>query len=335
MKQSDLAEVLEVAIEDGDNLLIVGSPGIGKTDLVSQACSRLGVDLILTHPVTADETVYRGLPFAEPDAEYARWLPYGDLHRLMKAKKKTVFFLDDLGQAKQEVQAAIMQLLLSGSINGHRIDRSLVSFIACTNRPEDMAGVKMILEPVKSRFVIINLEVDVDDWCDWALRDGLPSELISFIRFRPELLHNFTPSNTIENSPNPRNVAICGKIQQGRYPRHNWLELFTGKCGRGWAIEYLGFLKTAGDLPSPTHVIREPDKVPIPEEPATCYALTAAVAAHATPRNCARVVKFANRLSMEYAVRMMKDAALRVPRITETKAFIAWSVKNQHLVGLS
>ncbi len=331
MKQSELEKVLDRAIPGGDNLLIVGPPGIGKTDLVFQACARLGVDLIVTHPVTADETVYRGLPFADPSAEYANWLPYGDLHQLMKATEKTVFFLDDLGQAKREVQAAVMQLVLSGRINGHRVDPSLVTFIACTNRPEDKSGVQMILEPVKSRFVIVNLEADVDDWCGWAVREKLPAELIAFIRWRPDLLHAFKPTRAVENTPNPRNVAVCGKLQQGGYPRKFWLDLFTGKCGQGWAVEYLGFMDNMEDLPDPDLALKHPEKIKIPEKPAARYALTAAVASRAHTRNCARLVRFANRLPEEFAVRLMKDAMLRVPRIAETRAFIRWSVEHQHL----
>lgn len=212
MRAKNLSEFLEFSIQNHFPVLIKGKPGIGKSDIVAQACNKLDVDLIISHPVVSDPTDFKGLPFPGEDG-IAHFLPFGDLHSLVTATKETVFFLDDLGQAPASVQAACMQLLLARRINGHKVSDN-VTFIAATNRREDRAAVNGLLEPVKSRFAsIVELEVNTDDWIQWALNNNMPTELISFIQFRPELLDNFEPSKDIINSPMPRTVAYVGKMQ--------------------------------------------------------------------------------------------------------------------------
>ena len=333
MKPSVLKEILVKAFQSRHPVLITGAPGIGKSDITAQAAEEAKADLILSHPVVSDPTDYKGFPFAV-DSEHAEFLPFGDLRSLMTAKKSTVFFLDDLGQARPAVQASLMQLVLGGRVNGHYINKEKVSFVAATNRPEDLAGVQSILEPVKSRFILVDLQVDVDDFCRWALDKGnsIPPEVVAFIRFRPELLHSFTPSREIKNSPCPRAVAKCGSIMTAGYPEETWFEMFGGCCGEGFSTEFIAFLKIFRSLPDPKYAIAHPNKVDIPDDPATLYAFTGAVAAQATDRNFNGIVILANRLPDEFNVRLVTDALLRDKSLTKTQPFRDWFVDHQDVI---
>src|SRR6266853_4045336 len=42
--------------------LIKGQPGVGKSDIVEQACAAIGADLIFSHPAVSDPTDYKGMP---------------------------------------------------------------------------------------------------------------------------------------------------------------------------------------------------------------------------------------------------------------------------------
>ena len=255
VKPSVLKEVLVKAFQSRHNVLVTGAPGIGKSDLTAQAADEAKARLLVSHPVVSDPTDFKGYPFPVADKKYADFLPFGDLLALMKAESLTVMFFDDLGQARPAVQASLMQLVLGGRINGHTISKEHVVFVGATNRAEDLAGVQSILEPVKSRFIIVELDVDLDDWCKWAIESHIPAQLTAFIRWRPELLHQFTPSREIKNSPSPRSVAKVAGIMTGGYPEPTWHELFTGCCGEGFATEFLAFLKIYNSLPDPAYVV--------------------------------------------------------------------------------
>ncbi len=57
-----LKQALLIAIKSHLPILIKGRPGVGKTDIVSQACQEAKARLIISHPVVSDPTDYKGLP---------------------------------------------------------------------------------------------------------------------------------------------------------------------------------------------------------------------------------------------------------------------------------
>ena len=137
MKPSELSKILEQLVLAQEPFLLVGSPGVGKTEIVQQVAASLGVRCIVTHPVVDDPVDYKGLPGIVPSESgpRAEFLPFGDLAQLMSASEPTLVLMDDLGQATPAVQAAIMQLVLARRINGHAISEH-VTFAAATNRRE-------------------------------------------------------------------------------------------------------------------------------------------------------------------------------------------------------
>ena len=332
MKPSQLKTLLAKAIPAHAPVLIKGAPGIGKTDVVTQACAEAGADLLVSHPVVSDPIDFKGMPWINSQTGQAEFLPFGDLRALIEAEKNTVFFLDDLGQAPPTVQAAAMQLILARRINGHHVSPA-VTFIAATNRKQDKAAVSGILEPVKSRFAtIIELTPDLEDWVSWALQAGLPIELIAFIRFRPGLLHAFTPSADITNSPWPRTVSNVGKLMTLGLTADLEFEAYSGAAGEGFAAEFMGFLQIFRRLPNPDSVLLNPESADVPTDPATLYALTGALARKASENTMDRLCRYAYRLPAEFSVLMIRDAVRQDQQVTNTRAFIEWASKNQDVL---
>ncbi len=331
MRAKQLKETIKFSINNKYPLLIKGAPGIGKTDIVAQACLETGTELIVSHPVVSDPTDFKGLPFPNKEGTAAKFLPFGDLLRLIKADRPTVFFLDDLGQASSSVQAAAMQLLLARRINGHKVSDKVI-FLAATNRRQDRAAVQGILEPVKSRFAaILELEVNIDDWVEWAIENDMPIELIAFIRFRP-ILHDFKPTAEIINTPNPRTVAAVGMMMNAGLPKDSEYEMISGAAGEGFAAEFLSFLKIYRDLPDIDKLIADPDKADVPDEPSTLFAVCGALSAKANKKNFGNIIKFTDRLPGEFQVLLIKDAIKRNKGLANTKEFSVWAIKHSDVI---
>ncbi len=332
MKASQLKETLAYAIKNKLPVLIKGAPGTGKSDLVAQACHEAGADLIISHPVVSDPTDYKGLPFPVADKDEATFLPFGDLLRLIRAEKPTVFFLDDLGQAPASVQSAVMQLILARRVNGHSVSEHVV-FLAATNRREDKAGVMGILEPVKSRFAaIVELEVDVDDWVTWAFREEMPAELIAFIRYRPHLLHDFKPTADIVNTPSPRTVAYVGTMMKNGLPEDLTYELIAGAAGEGFATELIGFLNIFRDLPDIPTLIKNPEKAVVPEELSLLFAICGALVQQANRKNFGHILSYAERIPPEFQVLLVNDAQRRNQALSSCPAFAQWAIDHYDIV---
>lgn len=341
MKPSEIFSYLRFAITNREPVLVVGTPGIGKTDIIEQVCQDLKARLIVSHPVTSDPTDLKGIPalVTENGEQIAKFLPFNDLYELVTAKELTVFFLDDLGQAPQSVQAAAMQLFLARRINGHILSDNVV-ILAATNRREDQAGVQGILEPLKGRTTIIHLTPDEEDWFKWARSKGLPEELIAFVNWRKyegrSVLYEFKPSKDMSNSPTPRNIASCGIQMLKGLPKNLEFEVFMGRVGEGVASEICHFLTICRELPDPEWVIANPEKAKIPTKPDIKFALISSIIGRAKKENFDNIIKFANRLENEFSVLLVKNCVSKNPSLSDTssKLFTEWCLLHREIILL-
>jgi hypothetical protein len=327
MNAVQLRELLKKTIPAGLPVLIKGAPGVGKSDIVAQVAAELKYNLIISHPVVSDPTDFKGMPHVKDGK--ADFLPFGDLRQLIEAKKPTIAFLDDLGQAPAVVQAAAMQLILARQVNGKRISDKVV-FIAATNRRQDKAGVTGILEPVKSRFAtIVELTPTSDEWIQWAFDNGMPAELIGFINFRPSMLTEGAATTDIVNHPCPRTIAYAGKLISLGIDD---VETLAGAVGEGCAIELIGFLRVFKQLPNISAILTDPEKAIVPTDPAAQYAVVSALVETITEDNAHRVLKYGSRLPADFSVLLVRDSIRKCPEIQNTTAFIKWASEHKDVL---
>jgi hypothetical protein len=331
MGPKELGRVLEKCVEHKEPVLIKGAPGVGKTDVVEQVSEKTGMDLIVLHPVVSDPTDFKGMPAIVEfnDKKRAVFLPFGELRKMMSAKKPTIVFLDDLGQAPNLVQAACMQLLLARQINGKKISDDIV-FVAATNRRQDRAAVTGILEPVKSRFTtILEMQPEKDDWIEWALTHDMPEKIVGFVNFRPNLLMTEEATSEIVNHPSPRTIAAAGRlINMGLTS----LEVLSGAVGQGCAVELVGFIKVFDELPNPQAILIDPDSVEVPKDPSALYAITAALVGLATKDSFGRVLRFGKRMPIEYTTLLVRDSLRKDGKLANNKAFIEWCSQHNDIL---
>jgi len=358
MRAKKLMEYLVFSFETNkEPVLIKGAPGVGKSDIVKQAAAKvrweefyrnftgykspelltkiasktIGAKLIISHPVVADPTDYKGLPFVVNNE--AEFLPFGELKQLIYAEEPTIFFLDDLGQATPAVQSAVMQLLLARRINGHKISDHVV-FVGATNRREDRANVGGILEPVKGRFKggIIELEPHLEDWCKWAWENNMPSQLISYLQFRPKQLFNFNPTRDIENSPNPRTNEGVGNAINNNVPTDLRFEVVKGIAGETYAIEFEAYLKVFMTLPSIHEIESNPHSALVPTEISAKFAAMGLISDAMNQKNVGAFITYLQRLGDEMLIAAMKNAAMKNPAICATQDFINFGVKYSEIL---
>jgi hypothetical protein len=323
-----LAMFIDAAIGARLPFLVAGPPGCGKSNIIEQGAERANAECMVMHPVTSDPTDFKGLPWVTKDG--AKFLAFSDLMRLIKAEAPLLCFLDDLGQAPESVQAAAMQLLLKRMIGEHKVS-DFVTFAAATNRRGDRAGVRGILEPVKSRFVtILHLATNIREWRKWASASGKIEPIVqAFLNFKPALLHEFIPSAEMTNSPSPRSWESLSRILtafKGSIPRDIEFQTIEGAVGKGAAIEFTAFSRTWASMIDPDLILTTPKTAPIPDETSSMYAVSAAIAARVEKQSMGRYCTYLERLidhgSGEFAALSLKQALARNPELCNTPGYI-------------
>jgi hypothetical protein len=189
-----------------------------------------------------------------------------------------------------------------------------------------MAGVSTILEPVKSRWdTIIELTADTESWKHWALNHDMPPELIGFIDLRPDLLSAFVATRDLTNSPCPRTVHAVGKwVKSGLVD----IEVLSGAAGEAFAAEFIGFMRTYKSMPDLDTIKNSPSVAALPQDPATHFAICAALTYHADATVFPAFLTYIQRLASEWQTRAMRDMIIKHPDLKSTATFVQWAAAN-------
>jgi len=107
MNPAAAQDILRRTVPAGLPVLLVGAPGVGKTAIVQALAEELDYRLVVSHPVTADPTDFRGLPWMVDG--HACFLPIGDLARLSELDgQRGIWLIDDLGHIMLKVTGYVM-----------------------------------------------------------------------------------------------------------------------------------------------------------------------------------------------------------------------------------
>jgi len=329
MRPSLLSDTLKDLISINRTVAIEGAPGGGKTTLVQSVTEALGLHYVERHlptmlvedfgiPVIGGET----LRYMIPD-----WFPavgsrYDD-------GRGGVLCFDDRNQAPANIQKVLANICQARTLHGAEMPDGW-QVISTGNRQSDRAGANRVLSHLRNRETVLELETHLDDWTGWALRNGVKPEVVSFLRFRPNLLHDFDAQR--DQNATPRSWVEGVSDVLGTVPAEAEFECFKGAVGEGAAAEFVGYVRIFRKLPNPDAILLNPTTSDVPSDPATLYALSGALAQRATEANLERVCQYVERMPAEFSVLTVSYAARRDPDLANTQAFTQWSLKHQDVL---
>lgn len=318
------------------NLLFTGIPGIGKTALIKLVAKELQHNLIIFHPVISDPTDFKGLPWLFVDANGVQrcvFVPFEQLEALINAKVPTICFLDDFGQAPEAVQAACMQLLHGGNLAGKKIS-DMVTFVACTNRKQDRAGVGVILEPIKSRFHgIFELVPEIEPFLRYLMSKKHSPALIAFMRHRPEWINGgedgWKPIADIANQPCPRTIEHLGDVIRMGFDKVTAASVYQGAVGPAMANEYFQFEQLATRIPDIDVVLKNPNAAGAPETEELCYAMIGALHSRMDRSNLGNIYTYIQKhFTIELQAVFHWDVESYDKNLAHHQAYIHWAKVN-------
>ena len=335
------AEIVRKFITAKQNILLTGAPGIGKTALIKLLAKQLAHALVIFHPVISDPTDFKGMPWVFQDAngkQQAVFVPFDQLEALINATGPTICFLDDFGQAAEAVQAACMQLLHGGSLAGKSISKH-VTFVACTNRKQDRAGVSAILEPVKSRFHgIFELVPELEPFLAHLIKEKHNPVLVAFMRHRPDWLvggeDGWKPINDIANQACPRTIEHLGDCIKMGFDKVASATVYQGAVGKAMGNEFFSFEQLATRIPDMDVVLANPLNAEKPATQEICYAMIGALHSRMDRRNLGNIYKYITlHFSKELQAVFHWDIESYNKGLTHHEAYIKWSQKHGDMLS--
>jgi hypothetical protein len=308
-------------------LCIEGPPGGGKTTIVHEAARDLGVPCIERHmPTMLVEDFGILFPNGDDRLHYKLpdWFPIRG-----KAPERGILLFDDRNQAGPDLQKVLANICQARTLHGVPMPDGWM-VVSTGNRQVDRAGANRVLSHLRNRETVLELETHLDDWTQWAVDHGVHPMVVSFIRFRPGLLHDFDPHR--DQNATPRSWVEGVSAVLGKVPSEAEYECFKGAVGEGAAAEFVGFARIFRSLPDLDAVLRNPRTASVPTDPATLYAIAGGLAHRATETNFDHFVEYTNRIPPEFGVLAMSMACRRNPDLARTSAFVQWSITNQNVL---
>jgi hypothetical protein len=237
-----------------------GPMGIGKSELMQGIVDSGDIGnalLIDLRMALMEPTDIKGIPFYNKELGVMDWAPPVDLPSAELAKQydTVVLFLDELNSAPQSTQAAAYQLVLNNRVGKYQLPSNVV-IVAAGNRETDKGVTYRMPAPLANRFVHLEMRVDYDSWLDWAINNGIHSDVIGHITVHKQDLFDFDPRSSSRSFATPRSWTFVSElIEDDEMDEETLANLVSGAVGEGVGVKFMATMKNSGKLPNPTDVL--------------------------------------------------------------------------------
>lgn len=209
---STLRQVAPFVIKNRKPVMLRGRHGVGKSEVVYQIATDMGLTVIERRASQMQEGDLIGLPSivkSEIDgADVSRFNPPDWFHEA--CAKPALLFLDELDRATLEVRQGIFELTDSRKMFGKRLHPQTVIFAAVNGGVHGAQYQVADMDPAElSRWTVFDVEPTHEDWLEWGKirKDSIPNicdEIREFISNHPKNLHHDGEYEPNKVYPNPR-----------------------------------------------------------------------------------------------------------------------------------
>jgi hypothetical protein len=329
MRAHDLTYTLQKLTEQRVAVFLWGAPGIGKSSIVKQIAQKKDIGFIDLRLALMDPTDLKGIPFYDKDAHQALWAPPAFLPK----DGEGILFLDELNSAPPSVQASAYQLILDRRVGEYELPSGW-AIVAAGNREGDKGVTYKMASPLANRFVHLEMEISVEDWCDWAYENDIDQSIIGYISYKSEHLFTFDAKNMQKSFATPRSWEYVDKIVKSSIKDELLLESISGAVSKEVAVGYLSFKKVQSRLPD-IEAICQSGEGEYSDEVDVLHALSVGLVSAVLKdvSTLENVLKYSLDLKGEFSVKIVQELQRNGVSMEHSAIFKEWVQKFSYLLA--
>ncbi len=181
----------QIPIERQRPIFLMGPPGVGKTAIMEQVASELGVGLVsysMTHHTRQSAL---GLPFIEKKvyggveysvSEYTMSEIIASVYDMMERTglKEGILFLDEINCVSETLAPAMLQFLQYKVFGRHRVPEGWI-VVTAGNPPEYNNSVREFDIVTWDRLKRVDVEPDYRVWKEYAYKKGIHPAILTYL----------------------------------------------------------------------------------------------------------------------------------------------------------
>ena len=205
-------------------ILLLGAPGIGKTQIMEQAARECGVALVaysITHH-TRQSAI--GLPFISKKqyggqeysvTEYTMSEIVASVYDKMEETglSEGILFIDEINCVSETLAPAMLQFLQCKTFGNHAIPEGWV-IVAAGNPPEYNKSVRDFDVVTLDRVKKIPVEPNLDVWKEYAYKEGIHPAILSYLNLRNSYFYKMETTVEGRKFATPRGWEDLSRIIQ-------------------------------------------------------------------------------------------------------------------------
>lgn len=185
-------------------LLLIGPPGIGKTQIMAQIAKECKIGLVsytITHH-TRQSAV--GLPYIKEEefdgktysiTEYTMSEIIASIYQKMKETglKEGILFIDEINCVSETLAPTMLQFLQNKTFGNQKVPEGWI-IVAAGNPPEYNKSVREFDMVTLDRVRYINVEANYHIWKEYALSKHLHPMILSYLELKPSQFYRIETS---------------------------------------------------------------------------------------------------------------------------------------------
>lgn len=169
-----LHEVLQLCLAARRSPMLMGGTGVGKSAILQAYAQKHKIGFISRDLSLMEPPDLVGMP--KLDGDRTRFLSPAFLPR----EGKGLFVLEEINRAPEYMRAPCLMLLTDRSLNDYRLPEGWLP-VAAINPAEDGYEAAELDPAMLSRFVLINVVPDRDEWLFWARENHVHSLVLAYV----------------------------------------------------------------------------------------------------------------------------------------------------------
>ena len=177
-------------------VLLMGPPGIGKTQIMEQIASECGIGLVsytITHH-TRQSAV--GLPMIKTEefdgkeysvTEYTMSEIIAGVYKAVKEQghREGILFIDEINCVSETLIPTMLQFLQCKTFGNQKVPEGWI-IVAAGNPPEFNRSVRELDMVTYDRLRVINIDADLEVWREYAREREIHNAILSYLDIRPQ-----------------------------------------------------------------------------------------------------------------------------------------------------